>query len=151
MVHDGNQPSGKGSNIGSPSRTRKFHFRLGMGADIGTVDVSESIDFRSANETCIHPASLQKSHHLDQSAAPGRFFLIRRIGHGIEHLLCRLVPDDSAFEKPNGVWCMGQFGNTKSSYRQPHSDKYHFMIPDFPCSRDDHQLLFRKIHHQSEA
>jgi len=117
-------------------------------ADVGGVDVAETVDLGGADEAGVDPPLLELPHDLQQPGAPRRAELIVGIAHGVDHAGRGVGADDAALEYAGGVGRVRQLGDAESDDRQPHSDEHHVMIGDLAGRRHDHQLLGREAHAQ---
>jgi hypothetical protein len=128
-------------DVRSATAARQLHGRPANVTDVARVEVPEPVHLRAADEPEIDVALRQQTHDLARARRPQRPGDVRRIPHGAEERLRRLVPEQPDLEQRAGVRRVRLAGDAVGEDGQPHADEHQVPVPDLPGRRRDHQLL----------
>ena len=107
------------------------------------IQIAEPIDFRGAQETHVHAALLQETHHVEHLPALRGTAEIRRIAHRVKNFgegVSRMIPFS---KRPIACGACVRLRHKECQHRQPHSDEHQLTIADFARRRRHHDFAGR--------
>src|SRR5262249_46009486 len=134
-----NEPLGQRCNVASATRSRQTG-QAARAPHFGRVQIAETIHFRRAQKTEMHPPGLEQAHDAHHVQALRGAQEIRRIGHGVNQLRRRSAANYTVLKQANRVWSMSFFRDHECNERKPHADKDQFAIADLACGSADHEF-----------
>ncbi len=140
MIHDNDEPSGKGSDITASTASWQTNFHPLPSADIGRIKVTVTINLRPSDEAQIDSPLLKKRHDIQHRRGPYRTFNTRGVSHGKKGSSRGAITEDPVFKNTLCIWGMGGFGKLEGQKGQPHPNKDKFSVLYFSRPSHNHQF-----------